>query len=129
MSNISILTTIIGLAVAGLIIVLIRKDRLHASHGMTWITVAVAFSLLGFAPGFMDRIAHHLGVSYAPVLALTLAIVFLVIKILLMDIEFSHTEIRTQRLIQRVAMLEADMAKMRTESVSNPISEHGALDR
>ena len=41
-------------------------------------------------------------------LALTLGIAVLTIKILLMDIERSRLEMRNQRLIQRVAMLEAD---------------------
>ena len=106
---ISIITGAIGLLVASLIVLLMRKDRLHANHGMGWIVIAVGFALLGFSPTIFDSVAKYLGVAYPPVLALTLGIALLVIKILLMDIERSNIEIRNQRLIQRIAMLEADL--------------------
>jgi hypothetical protein len=98
--------------VAALIVGLMRKDRLHVNHGMGWIIVALVFALLGFSPNIIDRIAQFLGIAYPPVLALILGIAVLTIKILLMDIERSRLEIRNQRLIQRVAMLEADLKNL-----------------
>jgi len=106
---VSLVTGTIGLIIAGLILFLIRKDRLHAHHGLGWIVIALGFALLGFSPGIIDRLAALLGIGYPPVLALTLAISLLVLKILLMDIERSRLEARNLRLIQRVAMLEADL--------------------
>jgi hypothetical protein len=106
---VSLVTGTIGLIIAGLILFLIRKDRLHAHHGLGWIVIALGFALLGFSPGIIDRLATLLGIGYPPVLALTLAISLLVLKILLMDIERSRLEARNLRLIQRVAMLEADL--------------------
>ncbi|MFK8047893.1 MAG: DUF2304 domain-containing protein [Halioglobus sp.] len=106
---ISIITGTIGLVVACMIILLIRKDRLHVNHGLGWIFVAFGFSLLGFSPSIFDSIAKYFGVAYPPVLALSLGIAILVLKILFMDIERSHIEMRNQRLIQRIAMLEADL--------------------
>ena len=90
-----------------------RRDNLHAQHGFGWIMVALGFALLGFSPDIIDYIARQLGVAYPPILALTLGIALLVIKILLMDIEHSHIEVRNQRLIQRVAMLEAELRKLK----------------
>ena len=109
---ISIITGSIGLIVAGTIIVMMRRDTLHAQHGLGWIIVALCFALLGFSPEIIDNIAKQFGVAYPPVLALILAIAVLVIKILLMDIERSRMEVRNQRLIQRMAMLEADLKKL-----------------
>lgn len=117
---ISILTGALGILVAALIVLLIRKDRLHVAHGFGWIIVAVLFSLLGFAPDIIDITAGHLGVGYPPSLALTIAIVILVIKILLMDIEHSRLEIRNQRMIQRVALLENSLR----EAVAQQNGEH-----
>lgn len=96
-----------GLAVALLILWLIRRDRLHVSHGLGWIMAACGFALLGFAPGLIDQIASRLQVAYPPVLGLVLAIVVLVVKILLMDIERSRARMELQRLVQRLAILEA----------------------
>jgi hypothetical protein len=122
---ISMFTGSLGLFVAVLIVFLMRRDRLHVSHGMSWVVIAVCFALLGFAPGIVDAVATYTGVSYPPVLALTLAIALLVIKILFMDIERSHIEIRNQRLVQRMAMLEADLraameAMEKRERLSTP---------
>jgi hypothetical protein len=116
----SLVTGSIGILVAGLIILLMRKDRLHVSHGLGWVVVAVGFALLGFSPGIIDNIAKYFGVFYPPVLALTVGIALLVLKILLMDIERSRLEIRAQRLIQRVAMLEADLKKLEQAHAETP---------
>jgi hypothetical protein len=106
---VSIVTGAIGLLVAVFIIVLMRRDKLHVSHGLGWVMVAVGFAFLGFAPSVIDKVAAYFSVAYPPVLALTLGVSVLVIKILLMDIERSRIEARNQRLIQRIAMLEADL--------------------
>lgn len=110
---IAAVTGSIGLTVAILIVWLVRKDRLHVNHGLGWMMVAAAFALLGFAPSLIDEFAVRLGVSYPPALALTLAVTVLVLKTLSMDIERSHLQMRNQRLTQRLAMLEADIEKLR----------------
>ncbi len=107
-----LVTGTIGVIMAVLIMGLIRKDRLHVHHGLAWTLIALGFALLGFFPGIIDNLASFLGIGYPPVLGLTVGIALLVIKILLMDIEHSRMEMRNQRLIQRVAMLEADLKKL-----------------
>lgn len=112
---VSLVTGGIGLLVALVIILLMRKDKLHVSHGLGWVIVAVAFALLGFTPRLFDKFSNFLGIASPPILALTLAIAVLVIKILLMDIERSRIELRNQRLIQRLAILEAEMRSKRPQ--------------
>lgn len=121
---ITTVTGTIGLLVAALIIYLMRKDRLHITHGMGWVILAILFALLGFAPKVFDRIAGVLQVEYPPVLALILGMSALVLKILLMDIERSKIEIKNQRLIQRVAMLEADIRLLQeSERSEKPVND------
>ena len=110
---VSIVTGTIGLLVAAIIIFMMRRDALHVQHGLGWIIVALCFALLGFSPEIIDHVSKLLGVTYPPVLALTLAIAVLVIKILLMDIDRSRIEVRNQRLIQRMAMLDADLKQLK----------------
>ena len=106
---VSIISGIIGIATALTIMVLIRKDHLHVRYGLWWMSAAFVFALLGLFPGIVDAIAHRLGIGYPPVLALTLGITVLVLKILVMDIERSRNAIKMQRLIQRIALLESDL--------------------
>jgi len=109
----SLLTGFMGLVVATLILLLIRRDRLHVSYGALWVLVALGFALLGFVPGVLDRIAIVLGIGYPPVLGLSLGIILLVIKILIMDIDHSHARMRQQRLAQRLSFLEEELFSLK----------------
>lgn len=124
-----IVTGTIGLAVAVFIILLVRRDQLHVRHGLLWIVVAFSFAVFGVFPGIIDNLAKLTGVSYPPILGITVAIAILVIKILLMDLERSRLEMRNQRLIQRVAMLEADIDTLRQEQENATKSLHADSTR
>jgi hypothetical protein len=118
----------LGVCVAALIVYLVRRDHLHVDHGLSWIVVAAGFAGLGFAPGIVDWIAARLGIGYAPILAVSLAIVVMAIKILLMDIDRSRIETRNQRLTQRLAMLEGELQALQ-EASGTPTERAGAQDR
>ena len=117
-----LVTGTVGVLVAGIIILLMRKDRLHVNHGMGWVCVALCFTLLGFAPQIFDNLAERIGIAYPPVLALTIGLSVLVLKILLMDVERSRIETRNQRLIQRMAILEAEINALKAK-VDEPQNE------
>jgi len=106
---VSLVTGIIGIATALTIVFLIRKDHLHVRYGLWWMAAAAAFAVLGLFPTIVDHVARLLGIAYPPVLALILGLVAVVLKILLMDIERSRNTIRMQRLVQRIALLEAEL--------------------
>ena len=112
---INLLTGAIGIAAAVVILALIRRDRLHISHGLWWVAVAAGSALLGFVPSIVDSVATRLGVAYPPALGLTVAIALLVLRLLVMDIERSRIEMRYQRLTQKVAMLEAELSALQTQ--------------
>ena len=61
---ISIVTGVIGILAAVVIIVLMRRDNLHAQHGLGWIIVALGFAFLGFSPGVIDSVAKQFGVAW-----------------------------------------------------------------
>ena len=126
---ISIVTGVIGLCVSALIIFLIRQDRLHVNHGLGWLLVALGFSLLGFLPSVVDRMAAYFGIAYPPVLALTVGIAILVLKILLMDIERSRIEMRNQRLIQKFAMFESELESLRQIQVKSVASHQSPEEK
>jgi hypothetical protein len=113
---VALVTGIIGIATAMTIVILIRKDHLHVRYGLWWMAAAVAFALLGLFPFIVDYVARYLGIAYPPVLALTLGLVALLLKILVMDIERSRNSIKMQRMIQRVALLESELHDMQIVS-------------
>ena len=126
---VAVITSIIGLTTALIIVILIRRDHLHVRYGLWWMAAAITFSLLGLFPAFFDSFARHIGISYPPILALTVGLVILVIKILVMDIERSRNAIRLQRLTQRIALLESDLREMQGKPrEADTTSNHGELD-
>ena len=113
---ITLITSLIGLGSALIIFVLIRNDQLHASHGIAWVIAALAMALLGLAPGIFDQLASRVGVAYPPALAFTLALAVVAIKLLVDDIERSRLKMRQTRLIQRMALLENELRRLKEQS-------------
>ena len=98
---------LIGLALAGSILWLLRRAHLHGAHALWWIALAIAIILLGSWPRLTDLAARYLGVSYPPIIAVLLAFGLILVKMLTMDLERSRLEQRLRRLAQRLALLEA----------------------
>ena len=108
--------TLIGFLAAATILLLVRRDKLHVNHALGWILVAGLFTLLGLAPKVVDYFSLQLGIGYPPTLAFTVGIVILTIKILLMDIERSRTEVALHRVTQRLAIQEAKIEALSAQT-------------
>ena len=126
---VALITSIIGIIAAIVILILIRRDHLHVRYGMLWVAAAVAFALLGLFPALFDSFAKYMGIANPPILALTIGLVVMVLKILVMDLERSRNAIRMQRLVQRIGLLESDLREMQGKPrEADHTSDHGELD-
>ena len=105
-------TAATGLFVAATIVYLIKRDRLQVRHGVSWMLVAAIFALFGFSPSLLDRLAVSLGVAYSPTVALVIGGSALIIKAVSSDVERSLSEVKITRIVQRLAMLEADIRRL-----------------
>ena len=108
MAPLQLTTTLLGLALAAVILLLVRRDRLYLMHGLFWAIVAGAVAVLGAWPGLIDRLARWTGFGYPAALLLLLAWVVLLIKALHADMVNTRIERDVRRLNQRLALLEAD---------------------
>jgi hypothetical protein len=115
-------TSLIGLGLAVLILVLLRRDHLYIHHGLFWIVVAALGALLGLWPGLIDRVAQLVGISYAPAALLLGAVVVLFIKALYADMMQTRLERQLRRLNQRVAMLELGNVRQGPEAGASAVS-------
>ncbi|NCA71015.1 MAG: DUF2304 domain-containing protein [Sphingobacteriia bacterium] len=116
----------IGLAVAILILWLVRRDHLHGSYALWWVGAAGAIVLLGAWPRLFDVLASYLGIGYPPILALVLGFALMLIKMLTMDVERSRQEQRIRRLAQRLAILEARdpaLQPLESRSIREPLTQ------
>lgn len=122
MATLQITTTLLGLGLAALILLLVRRDRLYLLHGLFWVLVAVAAALLGAWPGLIDALAALLGIAYPPTLLLLLSCLLLLIKALHTDIVNTRIERDVRRLNQRIALLEANLVL-----AGHSVPEHAPL--
>ena len=116
---IPIITSVIGLTIAALILLLIRRDQLEASVGVAWILIAAGFCLLGFAPFLVDSLARLLNVAHAPSLAFSLALGAITLKLVYDDVQRSKARITNKRMVQRLAILEARLRQLEGDLPSN----------
>jgi hypothetical protein len=113
--TLSLFAEILAVAMVVLILWLIRRDRLPISHSIWWLTVSALIGVLGLFPGLLDRVASWVGVAYPPSLLFILAILTLLIKVLLEDLEVSTNRRRLLRLAQKAAMLEEEIRALRRD--------------
>jgi hypothetical protein len=108
MTSLYFTTAVLGLGLAAVIVWLLRRDHLHLSHGLFWLTVAILAATLGLWPSLIDWLASLAGISYPPALLFLTAVIVLLIKTLHTDILNTRIERQVKRLNQRLAMFELD---------------------
>ncbi|WP_448383453.1 DUF2304 domain-containing protein [Desulfosoma sp.] len=126
-------SAIIGIGLALTILVLVRRDRLQVHYALWWFFVAAAALFFGFFPRVLDRFGALLGIHYPPILLVIISLGLLFIKSLTQDLDRCRREQNLRRLAQKVAMLEATLAREHAaESTVNAVSaqtpETGATD-
>lgn len=114
-----ITSAFLGLAISGTILYLIRRDLVHGRHAAWWLLAAMVIVLVSFFPRLVDKMAGILGIQYPPTLIFILGMALILVKLLTMDIDITHQERRIRRLVQRVALLEAEIARTREGKAGN----------
>lgn len=111
--NAQITAALIGLALAGSILYLVRRDHLHGPYALWWLIVAAATLVLGFVPRTIDWLAHLSGIAYPPVLPIIVGVSLILLRLLQLDIERSRQERQIRRLNQKLAILEEELTTLR----------------
>jgi hypothetical protein len=113
MPPLNLTTGLLGVALAALILLLLRRDHLYVTHALFWVAVAAAAAVLGLWPGLIDRLANYTGIFYPPALLLLIGLIVLVVKALYADIQNTRLERQLRLLNQRIALLEDDLDSRR----------------
>ncbi|MBU2972647.1 DUF2304 domain-containing protein [Pseudoalteromonas sp. C2R02] len=116
MTNPQIVSSIIGVVLAVTIYLLVRRDHLAPRQAIRWSFVALIVLFLGTFPIVVDWLGHAVGISYPPIIPLIIGLGAALIKILLMDIERNKMNVTQDRIIQKLAMLEAEIESVKTKS-------------
>jgi hypothetical protein len=117
LTNPQIVSTIIGVILAATIYILVRRDHLAPRQAIRWSFVALIVLFLGTFPVVIDWLGHAVGITYPPIIPLLIGLGAAIIKILLMDIERNKMNVTQDRIIQKIAMLEAEIESVKTNRV------------
>lgn len=115
MNSIQITAAVIGIVLAGTILLLVRRTHLHGSYALWWFAVAGAILILGIFPPAIDWLGHVTGIHYPPVIPIIIGIGLILVRLLTMDIGRSRNERQLRRLTQKLAILEQELAQLRRD--------------
>jgi hypothetical protein len=110
----------------GLVIELTRRRRLSDDYALTWIACAIGLLAISVFRGALDRIALWLGIFYPPAVLLLALIVLVFVAALNFSIVVSRQRRQIERLIQEVAILEAELRSLRSDRPDTPGDQRGA---
>lgn len=96
----------LGAVIAGVLLLLVRRNLLYSRYALWWLSAAGAALLLGIFPGIVDAVGNRLGVTYPPILLVVICLGMMLIKMLTMDLDRSKQQSELRRLAQRLALLE-----------------------
>lgn len=94
------------------VIVLIRKDSILMGAAFRWLLLALAILILGVFPQLADIVASWVGVAYSPILPVIFACLLLMLKALIADIERVKTQVKLDRVAQKLAIIEMEIEQV-----------------
>ncbi|WP_426573002.1 DUF2304 domain-containing protein [Aquihabitans sp. McL0605] len=101
----------------------VRRDKLRSRYSLLWLAIVVALVPLAVFPGLLDRLSTRLGISYPPVIILSLSVAFLFLVSVHLSWEVSRADDRLRVLAEEVALLRADL-----EAAGHPAADRGPAD-
>lgn len=126
-----LVSAVLGIALASVILYLVRRDHLHGSYALWWLVVAAATLVVGVFPHLVDRLGELVGIAYPPILAIILGMGLILIRMLLMDVDRSRQERTLRRLTQRLAILDQELGEARAKlaTLESPPAAEPAMPR
>jgi hypothetical protein len=98
------------------VIELVRRGRLTEEYSFIWIVSAAALLVLSLWRNLLDLAASALGVHYPPAVLLLVLTFFVVIVSLYFSVVVSRHRKEIEKLVEEVALLEADIRALRQSS-------------
>ncbi|WP_394228246.1 DUF2304 domain-containing protein [Pseudoalteromonas spongiae] len=104
-----VFTSIIAVIFFLFVIVLIRRDSILMGAAFRWLVLALAILVLGIYPQLADIAAQWVGIAYSPILPVIMACLLLMLKALIADIERAKTQVKLDRIAQKLAIVEMEL--------------------
>ena len=113
--RVRVLIAIGGILVFAFIIYNIRKSKMVIGDSVFWFLFSLLLLIISISPELFFALARAMHVSSASNLAYLFMIAFLLIRIFQQDIKISQLTTKLQRMVQSLAIYEADHKEETTE--------------
>ena len=117
--RVRILVAIGGILVFAFIISSIRRSKMMIGDSVFWFLFSLALLIIGIFPEIFFAIARALHVASASNLAYLFLIGLLLIRIFQQDLKVSQLTTKLQRLVQNMAIYQADHPEAQSEPEGN----------
>jgi len=107
-----IFLVILGLAVLGIVINLVRTRRLQERFALLWLLAASGLVISPLIIDWLDQLAYALGFDYPPGLLLLLAVIGLLLILFQFSLNISRYHEQIKVLAQEVALLRHDLDEL-----------------
>jgi hypothetical protein len=113
--RIQIVAIIFSLLVMMFIFELIRRKKLREKYSLIWFGAGMVMILFSVWRDLLDRVAHWLGVGYAPALLFLVALFFGMVLMIHFSVVISELTEKNKTLAQDIALLKAELRKKKTD--------------
>ena len=121
MTNIVQLVAIVtSVLLLGVVLELVRRRKLTEEYSFIWLTCAFALLILSVWRDSLHLAARALGVYYPPALLLLVLILFVFVASLYFSIVVSRQRQQIERLMEEIALLDAEVRELRDGSGAVP---------
>jgi hypothetical protein len=124
--RIQVAAIVVSVLLLALVLELARRRRLSDEYALTWIACALALLAISVFRGTLDRLALWLGIHYPPALLLLALIGLVFVAALNFSMVVSRQRRQIERLIQDVAILEAELRARRKDDSGADTPQRGA---
>jgi hypothetical protein len=107
----------------GVVLELVRRRKLTEEYSFIWLTCAIALLILSIWRDNLHLAARVLGVYYPPALLLLMLILFVFVASLYFSVVVSRQRQQIERLMEEIALLDAEVRELRDGAGAVPAAE------
>ena len=113
--RVSVAAAIASLLLILIVLELIRGRRLKERYALLWLVTGIVLLVLSAWRDGLNTIAGWLGATYPPAILFAVATLFIIVVLLHYSTVLSQLDDQNTLLAQRLALLEAEVARQRGE--------------
>jgi hypothetical protein len=102
-----ILVLVLAAVILAFVLRLVGQRKLRSKYALLWLVLGLVTLPIAAFPGISDQVADWLGIESTPALLLMMACAVLLLIVIHYSWELSRLEVRSRRLAEEVALLDA----------------------